>query len=268
MDEKLLAEILAQMVRIADSLDIIARAGAPQEPNYIKPIGEYVGFDWATIGATVVNSDNDGPTHLEWGGFIWTRRSPSNKFAPAIWYSRASGKDEEGNNNYLKLITFKTINDADPIPGKVAAAIPPAAAPKLPVGGLSQPVGDGADKKPYRNHENTTSAKPPSPTGQTPPSNGNGEPKAGEFVGTQTYYTLGSGRKWNLSREWLVEIATLAGINTRVAKPDFSKAFAWLPYFAEGKAGGKGLADLKAILQQCNMDVHQAISMMREQVRP
>lgn len=120
LDEKIVAQFLFQLTRIADSLDVLAQANMP-EPNYTKDISEYKGFDWDSIGATVVKEDRDGPTHVEWGGALWLRRSPSNKYGPAIWFSRAAGKDAEGNNKYLKLITFKEISDVDPVSEKARA---------------------------------------------------------------------------------------------------------------------------------------------------
>jgi hypothetical protein len=78
---------------------------------------------------------------LEWGGHAWQRRSPQNKFGSAIWYSRAVGKDESG-VHYARLITFREMGDAEPLPAKVAdkiggarkAAHSPAAAPPSPNG--------------------------------------------------------------------------------------------------------------------------------------
>ncbi len=137
MNDQHADKLLQLLERIALALETLARAGAPAEPNYIKPLGDYREFDWESIGASVVQADADGPTHLEWGGALWTRRSPSNKFSPAIWYSRASGKDEEGNNKYLRLITFRPVGDAEPVPDKVAAAAKdsrPAAEPVQPGG--------------------------------------------------------------------------------------------------------------------------------------
>lgn len=118
MTEELLAGILGQLVRIGDALESIARSGEPAEPNLVKPLEEYSGFDWAALNATIVHQDQDGPTHVEWSGNLWTRRSPANKFDPAIWFSRAAGKDAEGNVKYLRLITFRKIGAAEPVPEK------------------------------------------------------------------------------------------------------------------------------------------------------
>jgi hypothetical protein len=125
MDEKYALLMIHQLTRLADAVERLARGNEPEEPNYIRPIEEYQGFDWTAISASVVHQDPDGPTHIEWGGVLWTRRSPKNKYEPAIWFSRAAGKDVEGNVKYLRLITFRTIGEADPLPDKAKQALPP-----------------------------------------------------------------------------------------------------------------------------------------------
>jgi hypothetical protein len=88
-------------------------------PNYQKPLAEYLAFDWSSIGATIIESDGDGPTAVEWHGRMFTRRAPSNRFDAAVWFSRAAGKDPTtGNTRYERLITFKDASEAGEIPGK------------------------------------------------------------------------------------------------------------------------------------------------------
>ena len=114
-------DLLKQLTRIADALERLANDGKPVAPEMRRPISEYAKFDWPSIGASVVAADADGPTHVEYAGTIWTRRSPTNKFGAAIWFSRSSGaKDADGNVIYLRLITFQEIHDADPISKKAA----------------------------------------------------------------------------------------------------------------------------------------------------
>ena len=116
--------MLAQLARIADSLEVLARPGKDYAPDNTRPIEDFAGFDWSSINATVVRTDAFGPSHVEWGGHVYTRRSPSNRFDPAVWYSRATGKDEEGDKTvYARLITFKEIKDADPLSDKAADLI-------------------------------------------------------------------------------------------------------------------------------------------------
>lgn len=115
------AQKLLQLKRIADSLEAIALTNAPA-PNFVKPIEAYAQFDFTSIGALVKQVDANGPTELEWGGYLWTRRAPQNKFGEAIWFSRATGKDADGNVKYSRLITFKKLSEAEPLPSKVKSA--------------------------------------------------------------------------------------------------------------------------------------------------
>ena len=117
MDETRLFSLLE---RIAVSLERLSNDGKPAAPNLVRPMDEFWNFDWAAIGAEIVKDDADGPTHVQHNGALYTRRSPVNKYEPAIWYSAPAGKDAEGNVEYVRLITFKTFGDADPLPGKVA----------------------------------------------------------------------------------------------------------------------------------------------------
>ena len=109
--------------RIAFALERIAAAAGPYEPNIQRELSEYTTFDWNSIGAEIVSKDADGPTRVRKDGYIWIRRAPENKFEPAIWFSRTEGKDEAGDANYLKLITFRTWPDPEPISAKVKAAL-------------------------------------------------------------------------------------------------------------------------------------------------
>jgi hypothetical protein len=92
-------------------------------PNYQRLLSEYPTFDWSSIGATVLNRDGDGATSVEWNGQVFMRRSPSNKFQCAIWFSRHLGQDSDGNKRYARLITFRDLNDAEPIAAKAKKAI-------------------------------------------------------------------------------------------------------------------------------------------------
>jgi hypothetical protein len=92
-------------------------------PNYQRPLSEYPTFDWTSINATVLGEDSDGATSVEWSGQVFTRRSPSNRFSDAIWFSRCVGKDLDGNNKYVRLISFKNPAEAAPIAPKARRSI-------------------------------------------------------------------------------------------------------------------------------------------------
>ena len=94
-------------------------------PNYRRPLSDYRDFDWASIDAIVLKEDRDGATEVEWNGQAFTRRSPENKFDAAIWFSRCVGKDADGNNKYVRLITFKAPSESGPIGAKAKKAIVP-----------------------------------------------------------------------------------------------------------------------------------------------
>lgn len=119
---EILQMIAASLQGIESHLRQIAISSNPA-PNYQRPLSDYPGFDWLSIGATVLKEDGDGATAVEWNGQIFTRRSPHNKFDAAIWFSRCIGKDADGNNRYARLISFKAVNDAEPIAAKAKQAI-------------------------------------------------------------------------------------------------------------------------------------------------
>jgi hypothetical protein len=88
-------------------------------PNYQSRIEDFQNFDWASIGATIEYTDSDGVAVVSWRGNQFLRRSAQNKFKPAIWFSRAVGKDENGENRYERLISFKQLAEVEPLPEKV-----------------------------------------------------------------------------------------------------------------------------------------------------
>ncbi len=114
--------------RIIESLSRIAIAleqmiPAMKAPNYQFAIKDFATFDWASIGAVVVSSDSDGATAVSWKNHTYLRRSPSNKFGAAIWFSRCTGKDERGENQYEKLITFKAMSVPEKLPDRVTSVL-------------------------------------------------------------------------------------------------------------------------------------------------
>lgn len=116
----MLGEAVKQLTRIADRLE----ATPLPAPNIQLPLSEYPQFDWSRVGATVVGRDKDGATAVRWGGRVYTRRAPSNKYGAAIFYSRSIGKDADDNSRYEWLVAFKDIQiEADPIPDRTRQAI-------------------------------------------------------------------------------------------------------------------------------------------------
>lgn len=118
---------LALQQRIIESLSRIAIAleqmiTPPETPHYQFALKDYANFDWASIGAVVADEDCDGATAILWNKNVYLRRSPTNKFEPAIWFSRCVGKDDKGANIYERLITFKPIPVPEPLPKRVTSA--------------------------------------------------------------------------------------------------------------------------------------------------
>ena len=104
--------------RIANALERISPQTAP---NYQYPLESFKSFDWNSIQAKVIKSDQYGAAVVRWNGKQYIRRSPSNKYNPAVWFSRCTGKSDDGNNLYERLITFKPLSkaEAEPLPEKV-----------------------------------------------------------------------------------------------------------------------------------------------------
>jgi len=122
--ETLLAQLLATAQQNNRLLERIAQAveagdSGSASPNYEVCLTQFRAFDWAAIEATVEHEDSDGVATVLWRGHRYVRRSAANKFDPAIWFSRSQGKDEAGNTQYARLVTFKLRPSAEPLPSKV-----------------------------------------------------------------------------------------------------------------------------------------------------
>ena len=98
---------------------------ADHVPSYQYDLSAFPRFDWESIGAVVLERDKCGATVVSWGGHDYIRRSPQNKFGEAIWFSRCTGKDENGENAYQRLITFKRRDrsQVEPLPERVQQRI-------------------------------------------------------------------------------------------------------------------------------------------------
>ncbi len=92
-----------------------------EAPNFQRSLETFAAFNWASIGATVERTDQYGAAIVSWRGLQFVRRSPSNKFQEIIFFSRCVGKDDDGNNKYERLISFKPVSkiDVEPVPLKV-----------------------------------------------------------------------------------------------------------------------------------------------------
>jgi len=94
----------------------------PPAPNLRRLLTDYPHFDWQAIGAVVKQRDDDGPALVEWRGNLYTRRT-NPKFGAEIWFSRATGRDEDGEVSYERLITFAEPPAVEPLPKRVRDAL-------------------------------------------------------------------------------------------------------------------------------------------------
>jgi hypothetical protein len=97
-----------------------------QPPNWRRPLAAYKNGWVAQIGASEIARDDHGPTVVAWMGHCYVRRAGENKkFGTAIWFSRSMGKNEAGETNYARLITFAdgATPTAEPLPEYVAQAL-------------------------------------------------------------------------------------------------------------------------------------------------
>ncbi|MDR3572822.1 MAG: single-stranded DNA-binding protein [Anaerolineaceae bacterium] len=215
-------DFLRNISRIADALEKLANNGEPVSPDLVRPIEDFSKFEWESINASVVRFDSDGPTHVEYDGAVWTRRSPQNKYDSAIFFSRANGKDAEGNVKYLRLITFKTIKDADPLPPKAAQAV--------------------------NNHTTPAPTQPPLAKAQPAPAATGAVP-----ITLPQYYAESDRLK--ILRPAADAIAAFAGVKSG---GDYSFAFGMLDYFAKAKAAGMNFEHAKKTLLDAG-DAQKAI---------
>jgi DdrB-like protein len=61
---EILRTIAASLQGVESHLRQIAISSNPA-PNYQRPLSEYSTFDWSSIGATVLNWDDDGATSVD-----------------------------------------------------------------------------------------------------------------------------------------------------------------------------------------------------------
>ena len=119
-DDDRTALLLTQIRADLRAIYSLLLVGSPS-PNLVYPLARFVYFDWHSIGASVLEQDRHGATLVSWAGRVYSRRSPANKYGEAIWFSRSTGKGEDGSTRFERLITFKLLRyDVDPVPPHVA----------------------------------------------------------------------------------------------------------------------------------------------------
>lgn len=115
---------VAALLRIAAALEA-QREPEPETLEY--PLSQLKGFDWASIGASVVATDEDGVSVIRTAEGKFAKRRSNDKFGVEVWFSYATGKKPDGTNLYRKVIEFKDSKPAEPLGRKTAQALAQAA---------------------------------------------------------------------------------------------------------------------------------------------
>lgn len=103
------SKIEALLERIATALERIAPA--PTAPNYQAKLEDFGNFNWEAISCKIEGRDRFGVSTVIWQGNRYLRRSPDNAYGATIFFSRCTGRDEDGRNQYERLITFKPASE-------------------------------------------------------------------------------------------------------------------------------------------------------------
>lgn len=108
-----------------EAVAAIKAIAANNPPNWTRPLSSYMSKWPEAIGAKILASDEYGVTVVCWCGHIYLRRTGNNKYGAAIWFSRCTGKDVNGDNQYVRLITFKekAVPHAEPLPDYVSGKL-------------------------------------------------------------------------------------------------------------------------------------------------
>lgn len=107
--DDVLRELRAQSAALAEvirQLQALRADSAPESPNYRRAMAEYAVFDWGSIGAEEIASDEHGVSAVMWNKHQFIRRSGSGRYGPAIWFSRPTGGNGDS-TEYARLVTFK-----------------------------------------------------------------------------------------------------------------------------------------------------------------
>jgi len=116
-------------------------------------------FDWSSIGATVIETDEDGVSMIRAANGKICKRRSNDKFGTEIWFSYPNGRKEDGTPDYKRVIEFRELDAPEPLGRKTMAALssakpsaqPPASAAtqrttSAPATQPAQPVADPVTK--------------------------------------------------------------------------------------------------------------------------
>jgi hypothetical protein len=129
-----------QTERIANALERIADAlekmssdpDSAGRPKYQRPLSEFPTFDWGSIGAEVLKSDQYGAAIVSRRGKEYYRRS-HDTYGADVWFARGNGKRQDGKTNYDWLIKFSPLEDKQvkPISRTAEAKLQPQPQPTI-----------------------------------------------------------------------------------------------------------------------------------------
>jgi hypothetical protein len=287
--DEIALEILKQLTRLADAAD---RMIASTSPNFKRSLPEFAGFDWASISATVIQSDEYGPSSVEHAGKLYTRRSPQNKFGEAVWFSRADGKDENGETKYVRLITFAKTAEAEPLPNRTANAIASGpTGPRQPQSNGSRPASPQANTPrpaPQSNGSKPAATPPPAPeeppfwpvlrdgpepepeptpeaqpaapvVPEQPKPAAKNSAQLPPLTGNRDYKIRAT--QMGLSEQSAAQIAVLVGCEIG---GDYSPALVYLPFFVAAKKKGMAYSQAKSILVNTGLNLEAASKILEK----
>lgn len=96
---------------ISQQLNALINSEAPLSPNYRRRLAEYKRFDWDSIGAQVIASDESGAVEVEYSAHRFDRRQGNKYDGDFIIFSRPAGKNGDA-QAYHTLIRFADYNAA------------------------------------------------------------------------------------------------------------------------------------------------------------
>ncbi len=106
---------------------VLTALEARQQPiaggTFEASLANFKTFDWSSIGASVVETDEDGVSMIRAANGKICKRRTNDKFGTEIWFSYPDGKKEDGTPDYKRVIEFREIDAPEPIGRKTMAAL-------------------------------------------------------------------------------------------------------------------------------------------------
>lgn len=133
---------VAALLRIANAVE--ARGGEEEVLEF--PLSDFAALPWSTIGATIVQRDSDGVSIVRTANGRMAKRRSNDKFGTEVWFSYSDGKDDRGENRYVKVIVFRNVAPPEPLGRKTEQAV------KAATPAATEPAKAGANTSPLMPH--------------------------------------------------------------------------------------------------------------------